>query len=97
MTVSGEYASYNPRREEEGSFILRATSPTLPVLRSAIYIYALLEYVLAEIRKTISVSLTLTLKDIFSTAFKFNIIFVHPISKQIERTPLVLNKKPRLI
>ena len=62
------------------------------------YIYVLLEYVLAEIRKTISVSLTLTLKDIFSTAFKFNIIFVHPISKQIERTPLVLNKKqPRLI
>ena len=62
------------------------------------YIYALLEYVLAEIRKTISVSLTLPLKDIFSTAFKFNIIFVHPISKQIERTPLVLNKKqPRLV
>ena len=62
------------------------------------YIYALLEYVLAEIRKTISVSLTLPLKYIFSTAFKFNIIFVHPISKQIERTPLVLNKKqPRLV
>ena len=62
------------------------------------YIYALLEYVLAEIRKTISVSLTLPLKYIFSTAYKFNIIFVHPISKQIERTPLVLNKKqPRLI
>ena len=49
------------------------------------YIYALLEYFLAEIRKTISVSLTLPLKYIFSTAYKFNIIFVHPISKQIEK------------
>ena len=92
MTVSGEYASYNPRWEKGGSFILRATTSPDSVFEVQ-YIYALLEYVLAEIRTTISVSLTLPLKDIFSTAFKFNIIFVHPISKQIERTPLVLNKK----
>ena len=57
------------------------------------YIFAVLEYVLAEIRTTISITLTFPLKYIFSATFKFNIIFVHPISKQIEKTPLVLNKK----
>ena len=97
MTVSGEHASYYSKWKEGGSFIIRAFHIP-PTEFEVQYIYALLEYDLAEIRTTISVSLTLPLKYIFSTAFRFNIIFVHPISKQIERTPLVLNKKqPRLL